>query len=208
MNAVFCLIGPPGSGKGTYSARLIRDLAANWSINHTSVGDELRALQKTLKSGNLSSIEDVELVIDQCISQGYRNDILDGYPRSLEQMELIGRKLKAGQIKSLYLVNLKVDNPGILIHRLTNRRVCSGCGQSSIDHDICESCKLPMLQRNDDQHMYVIRNRINIYYDSYESIYKFCKDNEIPFVEFDTAQGLEIVYPKIRNYFVEKMLKH
>lgn len=94
------LPGGPGVGKGTQCTRLANDLGAA----HLSVGDLLRAEAKTLlaeqttdimavmREGKLVPTEVVQKVlkryIDQNLHQGTTRILLDGFPRSMDQMRL------------------------------------------------------------------------------------------------------------------------
>ncbi len=104
MKKLFLIIGAPGSGKTT-DAEIIAKYNGN-SIVHYSTGDLLRAeiasgseLGKTIESftskGNLVPLN---IVIDTIISAIKSADkdviLIDGFPRSVEQMEALDKILK------------------------------------------------------------------------------------------------------------------
>lgn len=102
MKKLFLIIGAPGSGKTT-DAELIAE--KNDNITHYSTGDMFRAevasgseLGKTIESfiskGNLVPIE---IVIDTIVGAIKKAPtdvvVIDGYPRSTEQMEELDKYL-------------------------------------------------------------------------------------------------------------------
>ena len=113
MKKLFLIIGAPGSGKTT-DAELIA--AKHESITHYSTGDMFRAevasgseLGKTIdtfvSAGNLVPIEIVIKTIVTAIKNAPTDIIvIDGYPRSTEQMEELDKYL-AGQ-DEVELVNV------------------------------------------------------------------------------------------------------
>ena len=104
MKKLFLIIGAPGSGKTT-DAEIIAKNNSD-TIAHYSTGDLLRAeiasgseLGKTIESftskGNLVPLEIVVDTIVSAIKNSPKDIILiDGYPRSVEQMEALDKILK------------------------------------------------------------------------------------------------------------------
>ena len=131
MNFIF--LGPPGAGKGTLASQV----AGEYGIPHISTGDIFRAniknqteLGKKVKaiidSGGLVSDEiTCQLVEDRLKAEDCKKGfILDGFPRTIPQAEMF-EKLKP----DVKVVNFEVDDE-LIIARLSNRRVCRGCGQN------------------------------------------------------------------------------
>ncbi|MGM0623218.1 MAG: adenylate kinase [Campylobacterota bacterium] len=102
MKKLFLVIGAPGSGKTTDASMIA---ANNDGITHYSTGDMLRAevasgsvLGKTIDSfvskGNLVPLD---IVIDTVVNAVKNCDdkvvIIDGFPRSVEQMEALDKVL-------------------------------------------------------------------------------------------------------------------
>ena len=89
------LLGPPGSGKGTVSEKLVKD----FSLKHVSPGVLLReevAKETTIGKDIKQIIESGDLVPDQLVVEivkleinNKNNYILDGFPRTIGQAELI-----------------------------------------------------------------------------------------------------------------------
>lgn len=126
------LLGAPGSGKGTLAQGLIKTL----NIPSISTGDLLRnsiaagtavglEAKKYMDEGKLVPTEIVLKMLKERIAQddtknGY---ILDGFPRSLEQAELLE------DIADIDLcLYLDVDK-SVIVNRIAGRRTCKSCGQ-------------------------------------------------------------------------------
>ena len=113
MKKLFLIIGAPGSGKTT-DAELIA--AQNDTITHYSTGDMLRAevasgsqrgieLNRYMSKGNIVPIEIViETIVNAIKSSPTDVVIIDGYPRSLEQMNELD--LYLSKEKSVTLISI------------------------------------------------------------------------------------------------------
>src|SRR5215813_6410685 len=111
------LFGPPGSGKGT-QAGLIQSCL---QLPHVSTGEMLRErmrradelgdeIRSLIGAGELVTDELVNRMVAERIAQpdcksGF---ILDGYPRTLSQADVICRQLEAREMGWL-VIHLKVD---------------------------------------------------------------------------------------------------
>ena len=129
------LFGPPGSGKGT-QAKLLRQ---RLGIPHISTCDMLREriasgdplgerVKGLMQAGRLVP-DDVanQLVLERLNSlETAGGFILDGYPRTLAQAEVIERRLAQRGFAQV-VIHLLVDYT-VIIARLTGRRQCPVCG--------------------------------------------------------------------------------
>lgn len=101
MNLV--IFGPPGAGKGTQSAKLVKE----FNLFQLSTGDLLRdevskktsfgnKIEEIMKSGGLVSDEIINNLIENKISNPeYKNRIIfDGFPRNIEQAKNLDILLK------------------------------------------------------------------------------------------------------------------
>jgi len=176
------MLGAPGAGKGTYASRLNVSLG----IPHISTGDMVREEIKaqTELGKKIKQYSDKgELVPDEIIIQlladrikkpdcrkGY---ILDGFPRTINQAEALGKISKVDVV-----VNLNVPDR-IIITRLSNRVTCKKCGAiynlltlKPKKEGVCDSCGGELIQRRDDQPE-VIQERLNVYREKTEPLIQY-----------------------------------
>lgn len=101
------LIGPQGSGKGTQA----EILAQKYNAVHLSTGDILRnskdpAVHAILDSGQLFDDETMAKVLQEALARQPANAkiILDGYPRTVTQVELMEGGLKELSFKAAAVI--------------------------------------------------------------------------------------------------------
>ena len=128
------LFGPPGSGKGTQSERLI----SKYGLKHLSTGDLLRseiAGQTPLGLAAKSFMDKGQLVPDEVviemISSALDNNpqahgfLFDGFPRTTAQAEALDKLLTQKGTAIAIVLALQVSQAE-LIKRLLNRGLTSG----------------------------------------------------------------------------------
>ena len=155
------LFGPPGSGKGTQAAKLVR----KYDLLHISTGDLFRyemGNDTPLGKKAKSYIEQGELVPDEVTVGMLRNKveahpetggyIFDGFPRTVAQAEALDALLEERQTQVSKLVMLDVPDDE-LVKRLLERGKTSG--------------------RADDTDESIIRNRIDVYKSETAPVYDF-----------------------------------
>jgi len=128
------LFGPPGSGKGTQSARLVD----KYSLIHLSTGDLLRSeISRQTKLGlEAKAIMDRgELVPDAVVvgmiasaldnNPGAKGFLFDGFPRTVAQSEALDQLLEQKKTAIGVVLALEVGEEE-LVKRLLNRGLTSG----------------------------------------------------------------------------------
>lgn len=171
MKLVF--LGSPGAGKGTAAKTIVK----KYQLIHISTGDIFREAVKNqtplglqvkdiLNSGSLIPDElTIELVKarlqEQDAAGGY---ILDGFPRTLAQAEAFNQFARIDAV-----VNFTVEDPEVIIKRLTGRRICKSC--NAIYHiytnppakeGICDQCGAALYTREDDT-ITAVKQRLEVY---------------------------------------------
>ena len=130
------LMGPPGAGKGTQAAKLVK----KYGIPHISTGDMFRAAVKegTELGKKAKACMDAGQLVPDEITIGIVRErlqkpdctkgfILDGFPRTVEQADALDGILKSLSIHLTRAVDISVPSSS-LIERAVGRRVCKKCG--------------------------------------------------------------------------------
>ena len=128
------LFGPPGSGKGTQSEKLVQQ----YQLKHLSTGDLLRseiaaktelglAAKGFMNEGKLVPDEVVIGMIDSCIdaNSSAKGFLFDGFPRTVAQAKALD-ELLAKKNSSISTVLFLQVNEEELIKRLVKRGETSG----------------------------------------------------------------------------------
>lgn len=183
------MLGPPGSGKGTYATRISPIL----KIPTISTGDLLRSkmkdpelgpiIKKYINSGQLVPDEIVFKVFNERLKKDDTKNgfILDGIPRTLEQAKRLENISKIDAV-----INLVVPED-VIIARLSSRRICKKCGaiynllylKPKVE-GICDKCGGELIQRDDDKPE-VIKERLR----EYEKLTK-------PLIDYYGEKGIRV----------------
>ena len=196
MNLVF--FGPPGCGKGTYASRV----SVKLGIVQIATGDMFRAeVAAGSKLGNLadSYMKKGELVPNEVTIKMLKERIakpdakngviLDGFPRTIEQMKALEKIMKIDLVIEFYLPEK------MLIEKALARRICEKCGQVYNIADIrvgkihlppllpknkgiCDKCGGRLIQRKDDNEK-TIKDRINVYKKQSEPLLKYYNEKKL-----------------------------
>jgi adenylate kinase len=204
------LFGAPGAGKGTQSQLLIDELG----MSQISTGDLFRAAIKNktalgqkaqafMDKGELVPDSIVIGMVQEVLSKGTKNFILDGFPRTVAQAEALESLMGTMGLKIEKAIFLEVPK-AILTERLTGRRVCKNCGavyhiQSKPPQKagVCDSCGGEVYQRNDDK-ADVIENRLKAY-EEFTSPLKDFYRNAGKLTVIDGNRGESEVFTEIKK---------
>jgi len=171
------IMGPPGAGKGTQAAEIVKEL----KVPHISTGDMLReAVKKGTEMGKKAKeyMDKGQLVPDEVIIGVVKERLaqpdckagflLDGFPRTLPQAEALDQTLKEMGIKLDNVINIRVPRERI-VDRITGRRVCRSCGDTyhivnkpPKENDKCDKCGGELYQRSDDT-AETVNKRLDVY---------------------------------------------
>ena len=206
------LMGPPGAGKGSQSAKLVKD----YELTNISTGEMFREADKNNEPLGIEAMKYInqgDLVSDEITNEIVRNRllkpdaercfILDGYPRTVAQAQALDAMLLGMKSKLTAVINIVVDKESIL-ERMVGRRVCKDCGLSyhlkfkpPKQEGICDACGGELYQRIDDQPSSV-RNRLNIYEQKTKPIIDYYSGRGI-LKNVDGMQSFDSVYKDIKN---------
>lgn len=152
------LFGPPGSGKGTQSERIVE----KFGLVHLSTGNLLRQeisdktplgleARNFMDKGQLVPDEVVIAMIDTCLEKhaGAKGFLFDGFPRTLAQAEALDKLLSFKKTSICKVLALEVSEDE-LVKRLLKRGETSG--------------------RSDDTNEAIIRQRFAVYKNETEAV--------------------------------------
>lgn len=167
--------GAPGCGKGT-QARILKEKT---HICHLSTGEMLReyAAQDTPLGRDLKALLDKgEFATDEMIIEMVRNRIgqpdcergfiLDGFPRTLPQAEVMESLLAEKGIKLTCVLEIQVPDE-IIMERILGRYSCLKCGAGYHDkfqkpkvYGVCDVCGGTEFGRRKDDNRATVQNRL------------------------------------------------
>ncbi|RDY12475.1 Adenylate kinase 1, chloroplastic, partial [Mucuna pruriens] len=211
-------LGCPGVGKGTYSSRLSNLLG----VPHIATGDLVR--DELTSSGPLSSqlseiVKQGQLVSDEIIisllskrlvagkAKGELGFILDGFPRTIKQAEIL-----EGVTDIDLVINLKLRED-VLLEKCLGRRICNQCGGNfnvaSIDIKAENgnpgiimapllppaNCMSKLTTRSDDTEA-VVKERLRIYHEMTQPLEEFYRIRG-KLLEFNLPGGIPESWPKL-----------
>lgn len=167
--------GAPGCGKGT-QARILREKVA---IPHLSTGEMLRAeaakptplgreIKELLDAGSFVTDEMIiEMVSGRIDEDDCKNGfILDGFPRTLPQAEVLEKMLSQKGINLDAVIEIQVPDE-IIMERILGRYSCMDCGAGYHDkfqkpkvYGVCDKCGGTNFYRRLDDNRTTVQNRL------------------------------------------------
>ena len=190
-NLIF--LGAPGAGKGTGASGLLE----RESLVHISTGDILRAeIKNGTELGKSAAVlmEKGELVPDEIVAGMVKarlqqpdcqnGFILDGFPRTIKQAELLEDALNGigKEIDTVVYFDISDD---ILLKRLTARISCKQCGKiynkifvPPKKENTCDDCDIELFQRPDDS-LETAKDRLKVFYESTQPLIDYYKEKNL-----------------------------
>ena len=159
MNII--LMGCPGAGKGTQSAKL----KEYFSLTHISTGDVLRAeiasgsalgkeVSEIINQGNLVPDKLMISILENIVKTTDKGIIFDGFPRTVAQAEALDAMMKGlnREITQVIMIDLPEEE---VVNRICGRRLCKKCGavvrvDVTAPAEVCPSCNGELYTRADD----------------------------------------------------------
>lgn len=195
----YVFLGPPGVGKGSLGELFSK----RRGLVHISTGalfrEEMSAesslgkqVKELVAAGTLVPDELVSEMLGKRISQEdvmSQGGLLDGYPRTLQQADML-QKILEGLGRSLAAVVLIDADKELLLTRLTSRRICTNKECAAIYNiqtnppkveNICDRCSSALYQRADDS-METALERLKIY-----------EEQTAPLIDYYKKLGLLVV---------------
>lgn len=204
------MLGAPGAGKGT-QAKMIAD---KYQVPHISTGDIFRAnikegtdLGKEAKSymdkGQLVPDElTVKILLDRVANEDCKNGyVLDGFPRTIPQAQVLEEALTKLGDKIDYAINVEVPDENI-VKRMGGRRACLSCGATyHIEHipskveGICDRCGKELVLREDDK-AETVQKRLDVYHEQTQPLIDFYQERKV-LKEVDGTLDMKDVFAAI-----------
>ncbi|MGN0005810.1 MAG: adenylate kinase [Candidatus Gastranaerophilaceae bacterium] len=209
------MVGPPASGKGTQTKKLVEETG----LKHVDTGSMLREAVASgteagkiakgfMDKGQLVPVEIVARIIKERLSKDDCKNgfILDGFPRSSEQAEILDKIL--AEIDSDNEVDMKVvyfeipiDN---LIERIVYRRSCPDCGaiyniktMTLKEEGKCDDCGASLVQRADDNEE-TAKSRFNTYFEQTAPLIDLYEKRGV-LVKIDATGTIDEVFENLKK---------
>jgi adenylate kinase len=158
---IVVLIGPPGSGKSTQGYLLSKE----YNIPFIGVGDLVRDMIHSDRNEYAQEVNSGNLLPDDIVFNIVKTELekhklqqgvlIEGYPRTIRQAELLDDFLKNNQVMLncvLYLNNVSQKQ---LSNRISGRYQCQNCGATYPKERVplnllCSRCNVQLVPREDD----------------------------------------------------------
>ncbi len=189
------LFGPPGSGKGTQSEKLVE----KYGLIHLSTGNLLREeimnktplgveAKKFMDNGQLVPDEVVIGMVDSYFDKhkAAKGFLFDGFPRTVAQAQALDKLLTLKKTEIAVVLALDVSEEELL-KRLLNRGKTSG--------------------RSDDTNEEVIRKRLDVYLNETSPVAEYYKKAR-KFKSIEGEGSIEEIFAALRQAIDKSMAVH
>lgn len=203
-------LGAPGTGKGTI-ATLLKE---NNNFQHVSTGDLFRdniknntdlgiKVKSLIAEGKLIDDElTFEMLIDKLKSFDNINNekiILDGFPRTINQANLLKKYIEENNIEFNLVLNFDVSKE-IIIDRLSSRMFDPETGKTYNKNQLPDYVKIEDLQRRPDDEPENIEVRFQQYEKDTKPLINYY-ENENKLIKIDASQVAEKIKEDVLGNF-------
>lgn len=209
-NIIF--LGAPGAGKGTFASMLSEKVL----LSHISTGDIFRReikneteigkkARKYVETGGLVPDEIVAEMVTKRLSEPdcANGFILDGFPRTLNQAQLLKNSLKNIKMKIDGVIYFEA-NDDLLIKRLTARIMCKQCNENFNKlfsppkvEGKCDKCGGELYQRKDDSPE-TAKSRLELFYKETSPLVDFYKKENL-LLSLNSEREKDVVMKDLLN---------
>lgn len=203
---IYILLGAPGAGKGTLAAMISQKAA----LTHIASGDlfrealsnetELGIEAKTyMEKGQLVPDKiTISMILQRIVAPDCAKGlILDGFPRTIEQAQVLDKALseKGESVSKALYIKVSAEE---VVKRLSERLVCRKCQtpyhKTNIPpktDGICDICGGQLYQRPDDSET-IVKDRLKVYSNQTKPVTEYYKKAD-KLVEIDGEGKVEKV---------------
>jgi len=219
---LFIFIGPPGSGKGSLSTLLVKnlgwkqlstgDLCRKHIAERTEIGQQI---DFAIKSGKLVDDSLITDMVEQWLSElGSKGEpiILDGFPRTVQQAHALDEILRTKYpFFRVNVIRLLIADEKVL-ERLLGRYLCQNKKCQAIyslvkgsvlapkTPGICDECSSPLMRRQDDSEE-TIRDRLATYYLHEHKLLDFYVNKGQEVIELNVEKPLNDFFVDFKRLF-------
>ncbi len=211
---IFTFVGAPGSGKGTIAERCVKELSfkmlSTGNLCRQAIAaqtEEGKLIQQYTSEGKLVPDEVIANMVEQWLDKEAKDSqalILDGYPRTQKQAELLLDLLKKKFADTRFrVVEIEISDDAI-IKRISNRLMCENKKCQAVysrtllkdpNNLTCPACKSKLIRRADDREE-VVRKRLSVY-----------AKTSTPLLDFYKSSGLTIEKLPVEGLTVDKVFE-
>lgn len=193
-NVIFSFLGAAGSGKGTIAEESVRSLGfkvlstGNLCRAEIAVGSERgKLIQSYTNSGKLVPDVLIAEMVDNWLAKEVGTGapiILDGYPRTQKQAEILLDLIKSKYPKNIFRVVSLVIPDEEIVKRLADRLMCENKKCQAVysrsllkpeEQENCKACGSKLIRREDDKEE-VVRERLRVYAQHSGALFAFYKN--------------------------------
>jgi adenylate kinase len=206
------LIGPPGCGKGTQG----RLLAQQYDVPHIATGELIRdeiahhtkfglEIEATIAKGNLLADEVALNVLTERVDVLNSGYILDGFPRTVHQAELLLGVKALGPLTAACFYDLSDD---AAVERLSGRLTCPLCERSyhertarPLNDHLCDDDQTALVRRPEDTTEAIV-TRLRLFHQQTQPLLTFFEDNGL-LIRVDASKQPADVFEKTKQLLSE-----